>query len=432
MSKINAETPNKISIIIPHYNSPKTLEVLLKSVFEEKTLLSRVNEQNGELADFVQVIVVDDNSTAEVELYNQIKAKFEAAYPEAVLFLRNTTGKNASGTCRNFGLEAACGQWLLFADSDDYFAPGWYEIVSDHFDGKYNLVLFGFDSFDASTGELSSRATQLYKKLKNYGQPDGPTDLDIKYCIRPPWAKLIRKSVVDENNIKFPPFLWADDAFFSAYVAYYANEFDIDRRVLYMVADSPGNVTKNYSQEATASRFICAAMIHRFLRKVVKLNPEDLNRCSYLTYWTRKYINFDFGFDVFKMGRIVGLEWFYFCLSSCGRNIMQGRLRRNKKIAKAVAKGTPIYVYGAGNIARRHLPALLAWVDKRGRKACVKAVVVTNTEGNPDQLEGIPIVALDEAAASMKKALVIVAVHNNREQIVEALKERGITNFVCY
>ena len=92
----------KLSIIIPHYNRPHYLRTLLLSIphLEE-----------------IQVIVVDDKSTEYQQEYECLKKEFSDRNIE---FYDNDEVKSA-GTCRNIGLRHAAGDWLLFADSDDYF-----------------------------------------------------------------------------------------------------------------------------------------------------------------------------------------------------------------------------------------------------------------------------------------------------------------------
>ncbi len=424
---------SKTSIIIPHFNRPDSLRVLLKSIFEEETLLAYVDGQKGAkaLADLVQVIVIDDNSTEQVDLYNQVKAEFEKAYPGAILFLRNTTGVNASGTCRNFGLEAADGQWLLFADSDDYFEPGWYEAASDYFDKDFDIIYFYNRGIDLRTGKPTTRGSIELNGLRGFGQPGGWDESELRHRHLPPWSKLIKKCIVDAHGINFPPFLWQDDAVFSLKVAYYAKKVTIDSRVLYNVVDDPSNITKNYSYKTKVARFSCAAIIDKFFRTVERLEPEEMARYSAFDTWTKKFSEVELGINIFEIGKIAGPEWYRYLLSPYGRSTVREYSACTKKIKAAIAKGSPIYIYGAGYVTKSYLPLWLEYRDKRGRGLKVEAIVVSSTEGNPDQIEGFPVVGLDEATPTMKEGFVIVATWHYHEQIAASLKEKGVVNFVC-
>ena len=50
-----------VSIIIPHYNSPDLLAVLLDSIPEKED---------------IQIIVVDDNSTKKTDIYEKVKSDY--------------------------------------------------------------------------------------------------------------------------------------------------------------------------------------------------------------------------------------------------------------------------------------------------------------------------------------------------------------------
>ena len=103
----------KLNIIIPHHNTPALLQRCLDSIPDE---------------DNISVIVVDDNSSPELVDFDNFPGR-ERTYTK-VFFTKE--GKGA-GYARNIGLEHAEGEWVLFADSDDFFVSNFYEIVSNYF-----------------------------------------------------------------------------------------------------------------------------------------------------------------------------------------------------------------------------------------------------------------------------------------------------------
>ena len=104
------------SIIIPHYDIPDLLMRCLKSIPVSKE---------------IQVIVVDDNSP-EADTYLEKYPELSRPYLE---FIRTTKGGGA-GYARNIGLEHAKGEWLLFADADDFYVEDMYDIISSNADSE--------------------------------------------------------------------------------------------------------------------------------------------------------------------------------------------------------------------------------------------------------------------------------------------------------
>ena len=91
----------KVSVIIPHYNSAKRLIRLLNTLEDSED---------------IEIIVIDDKSTETLyDLEQQILKR------DNTIILNNSSENKGAGVSRNIGLEAATGDWLLFADADDYF-----------------------------------------------------------------------------------------------------------------------------------------------------------------------------------------------------------------------------------------------------------------------------------------------------------------------
>ena len=97
----------RFSIIIANYNSEKWIKKLLDSICEQT------------YTDY-EVIIVDDMSTdkSPAIISNYIKKK----YLQDKFYLDELTVKMWNGGARNFGVEEAEGDYLLFADCDDWFS----------------------------------------------------------------------------------------------------------------------------------------------------------------------------------------------------------------------------------------------------------------------------------------------------------------------
>ncbi len=101
-----------LSIIVPVYNmaAEGKLNFCLDSLLHQR------------LTDF-EIIAVDDCSTDESLA---ILRQYEADYPEQMRVIASPENRRQGGA-KNLGLEAACGEWIGFIDSDDWIAPDMYE-----------------------------------------------------------------------------------------------------------------------------------------------------------------------------------------------------------------------------------------------------------------------------------------------------------------
>lgn len=241
-----------ISIIVPHYNSPDTLSKLLTSIGSH---------------DDVETIVVDDRSTALVEEYDKCREAFES---ETVVFLSNTTERKGAGTSRNVGLEKARGKWLLFADADDYMLPNWYDTVKAYTSCNHDIVFFMPDG-DQRTGRHRPFA-QLIDDV-NENMPWAETRL--RYQFFPPWSKLIRKAMVDENQIQFGETRYSNDVLFSIKTGFYAKSVLVSNESIYFLYEQENSLTKQISFESIRIRNGVSCEAYAFLKG--KISRREMN-----------------------------------------------------------------------------------------------------------------------------------------------------------
>lgn len=237
-----------LSIIIPHYNSPNLLECLIKSIPKNKG---------------IQIIVVDDNSSNEKEEFERVKK----IYSHRVEFYINDTGVQSAGSCRNIGLEHAEGKWILFADADDYFLPGMYDIVKQYFDSDYDMVMFTPTSVILGTECISNRHEHMARVIDEYiQQPSEKNYLAMTvFDNTSPWSKMIRREMIEINQIRFNQSLYWNDVMFSTKLGYYCKKSAASYKKIYCITRSTGSLTTQMSEKAFD----------------IRLN-EHLQRCVFL------------------------------------------------------------------------------------------------------------------------------------------------------
>lgn len=222
----------KLSVIVPHYNSARLLEKLLKSIPARND---------------VQVIIVDDNSTKDVDVLDEIIKNAV----HNVEFYTNDTHIQSAGACRNIGLQHARGKWLLFADADDYFLENMYEDISRYFEAEEDIIFFEPTSIYMDTGKTADRHIEYENLLNNYmNTASEESEFKMRIFWYSPCSKLIRKEIVDENHISFSTSLYGNDMFFSVKVGFYAKKILAVKKQIYCITRSKGSLTAIKSENA--------------------------------------------------------------------------------------------------------------------------------------------------------------------------------------
>ena len=107
----------KVSVIIPSYNAGAYLAQAISSVRKQKAGFPLITE----------IIVIDDGSTdGSVEHLQALAAAEGTPEPGLKILRQNHQGAAAA---RNYGMEEATGDWLLFLDADDLLMPGAIELL---------------------------------------------------------------------------------------------------------------------------------------------------------------------------------------------------------------------------------------------------------------------------------------------------------------
>ncbi len=176
----------KISLIIPVYNVENFLDRCLKSV-------------EAQSYQDAQVIIVNDGSTD-----NSLKI-IEEYVSRNENFSFFTVENGGQGAARNFGLEKATGEYVVFLDSDDYIAPDCLEKLLFAVE-KENSDIAVCACFDVSEeGEILSLAENNIKN-RTVSLREEPKILFNRPC---PWGKIFRRSLFD--SLQFSPGVWYED-----------------------------------------------------------------------------------------------------------------------------------------------------------------------------------------------------------------------------
>lgn len=127
MKKYNPmKTALSVDVIIPTYNSSKTIEICLLSVLNQSI-------------DVNSIIVIDDGSTDDtVAKIEALKTEINIAH--LVLLQQKNSGPSKA---RNAGIQIATAEWIGFLDSDDYWPENALELHANCIKNHPTISLIG-------------------------------------------------------------------------------------------------------------------------------------------------------------------------------------------------------------------------------------------------------------------------------------------------
>ena len=172
----------KLSVIIPVYNAEKYLRECVDSVL-------------GQTEKDLEIILVNDGSP---DSSGEIIAEYAARCPDRVTAI--TVENGGQGRARNFGIDAARGEFLSFIDSDDYIEPDMYALM---------LAAAEENDADVVVCDMEKRFDDGRREYVHAALQDAPLASAGSSS-----NKIFRRSTV--GDIRFPVGLWYEDFAFSA------------------------------------------------------------------------------------------------------------------------------------------------------------------------------------------------------------------------
>lgn len=232
----------KLSIIIPHHNSSSLLKRLLKSI---------------PISLNAQIIVVDDDSKEdEYKLVENLRSELEFE-------LYKNEGRTAGGA-RNTGLKYAVGDWLIFADADDFFTKDMFALVASHIKSDIDVIFFNVNSQISETGKRAHRDAHIKSLIMKYKETSDERYLRCMYLV--PWGKMYRRSFVEEKGIRYEERIAGNDMLFAVRTGVEADKIEIDERELYVCTVSEGSITTTVTKERHEAKLQATLKTNNYLR----------------------------------------------------------------------------------------------------------------------------------------------------------------------
>ena len=214
----------KVSVIVPVYNTSKYLE---------RSVGALVNQT---LQD-IEILLIDDGSTDNsLEVLRDYERRFSN-----VKVLHKENGGQA--TARNLGISVATGDYIGFADSDDYVDVTMFEKMYNRaieMDADFVECFFFFlEETKKGIRELPPRG-----RVREYKDSH---DMLIDPQVSP-WNKLYKREILLKEDVKFPEgLIYEDTAWYLKTIPYIKKSSYIDEQLVFYFLRGTSTMNANKS-----------------------------------------------------------------------------------------------------------------------------------------------------------------------------------------
>lgn len=315
MREMLIQSDNLISVIVPMYNSEKTIERCVKSI------LSSSYKK-------IEVILVDDESGDNTV---EICKRMQANDSRINIYIKKNSG---AGETRSYGLKKASGDYVAFVDSDDWIESDMYEklyrrIIKDNLDVCFCGYYF-WDYMRNRSEEPMRFSKSIYERddmLKEviHNTVWFPSSAMQKSSLVGVWRALYSAKIIKDKEIKFlsERKFYSEDSLFNLEFLSYTTRIGFVRECYYNYISAEGTLTTTcdsryekmnewysyvyeFSQEHGIGRYVIPYLNTQYLKEfqksvnqsIVEEKPENLTKQYALIKERYKYLQ---KIKIFKM-----------------------------------------------------------------------------------------------------------------------------------
>ncbi|MES2864258.1 MULTISPECIES: glycosyltransferase family 2 protein [unclassified Flavobacterium] len=312
MNKVNKNI--LFSIIVPVYNVEEYLNQCIDSILEQS------------FSNFELILVNDGSMDTSLAICSEYKSR-----DERIQLLDKQNGGAADS--RNYGLSKARGQYVIFVDGDDFWSGDFVlnEMAILIKNNDFDIIIHE-ESRYFSTNNIKCKYNQ--NKLKHNSGNFEDDALDLVYYhlyASSPWDKIIKRSILIDNDLFFPLNLKYEDMEWCAKLMNHINTYCIYPKSFYMYRQlRVGSEVYSMNEQAVLD-------IHKSVKKgLIEIqNEKETLQLAMKNYWSFYYVVILMHFDKLSLNNkkvlIKELSSWKNLISS-GRNITVDKVNSFYKI----------------------------------------------------------------------------------------------------
>ena len=263
----------KVSIIIPVYNSESTLKRCIESVINQ-------TYKN------IEILIINDGSKDKsLNIMNEYKNKDER------IIVINQKNKGLSGA-RNTGINNATGDYITFIDSDDYIKPNLVKDTIKIFEEyECDVVRNNYElSYENGKTELRN---EMYEENRIINIEEKKEELIQNILLGKvqsySWLLTIKREILDKNNLKFDEdiFFMEDIVFIIRLIFLIKNIYFVREANYFYYQSNENSLTKDTKKYVKNINNIL--VMKKRLEKILKMHINEFE--NYIKIINTVYLN---------------------------------------------------------------------------------------------------------------------------------------------
>lgn len=263
----------KVSVIIPVYNTGKYIEKCLTSLANQTRNIN------------LEIIIINDGSTDNTD--ELVKQSIEKHIGNLDIKYYTKENEGVAKT-RNFGIEKATSNYIMFVDSDDYIDLKTFEILEKYINDDIDLIKFKLQKVDKNDNIIEKTDGPIFNKIS------GQEAFNKLYCedilLDSPCVYVIKKNLFVENNFKFQRTYHEDFGLIPFIIIVAKTVTSIDE-YLYKYVQAPDSITRNEDYNKTIQKMEDVLFHYDNMIKLVQnMNLEKTTKENIKIYYTNAIV----------------------------------------------------------------------------------------------------------------------------------------------